>query len=155
MGDADRADAERPDVERAPGLEGLDVDRPAYALVLELVRQHAGGERRREDRAPRVLGPVARDRPDVVLVVVRDHQALQARAQRGEEPRVRHHRLDPDGFARREGGAGVDQNPAALRSVEGEVHPDVGDAAERAHHDGAGLGIGQAGQRRAARTIVK
>ncbi len=128
---------EGPDFEAAAELDLIDGELQAAALLVELGAKHAGREARSIDRRPQP-GPKIDDRADVVLMSVRDDDAIERRTLLLDEANIGqddvHARL---GIAR-ERDAEVDHQPAAriggAEAVEIAVHPDLAEAAQR-HED--------------------
>ena len=122
-------------------LEGADLDpvavgvglaerrRGAELVLVELRLHHREGQLGGDHLADLDLAENVRQRADVVLVAVREHDREQRPILEIRE--VRQHEVDAEVLVAREGEPGVDQDPLPVELVERHVLADLAEPAER------------------------
>ncbi len=129
MRDGDEGERERAELHFAAERHDVDLHALLEPGFLELVAQEPRGERSRVNRTAQAR-PEMRDRAEMILVAVREHEAQQARALFLEEPHVGHHQVDARcrGFAA-EQHAAIDDDPGArigrAVAVAVQIHADL------------------------------
>ncbi len=133
MGHVHELERERPEIERLPGFDFVQIHLAQLVLV-ELRARHRGGQRARVDRRGEVGAELAQhpgQRAEMVLVAVRDHDRLDvgdAFAQVGE---IGQDQVDPDHLRRGKAQAHVDHDETAVLLDDRHVLADLAEAAER------------------------
>ena len=131
MGHPDELDAERPEVERRVVRRDLAQVGFAHQAVLVELRLH---------EPERQAGPVhdghahlahqIRQRPDMVFVAVREHDAADHVLALSQVREVGQYEVDAEMLVARKREAGVDDHDRSLRLVGGHVLPDLAQTAE-------------------------
>jgi hypothetical protein len=143
VGDRHVFEVEGPELQALARLDLVQVDLRGVGLAEAAGFEQADGEARGIDRHLQA-GPQLGQRADVVLVGVGDEDAQQIVALLLDEAQVRVDEIDAGQvLLAAEAHAEVDQNPLPVRlrpvAVEGRVHADLAEAAER-HEDEFVLG---------------
>ena len=99
------------------------------------------------DAHSRELAEDVRERPDVVLVAVREDDRVDVVGALAQVREVREHEVDPELLRRREHQPGVDHHDPAGGLEDRHVLPDLAEAAQGQHPE-AGLGCAQTALRR-------
>ena len=99
------------------------------AVLVELRLDHRERQLRADHLAHLDLAQHVRQRADVILVAVREHDREQRPVLEVRE--VRQHEIDAEVLVAREGEPGVDQDALAVELVEGHVLADLAEPAER------------------------
>jgi hypothetical protein len=133
--DRDELDIERAEIDAATRRHHRDRDFRRIALGLQLGLEQRRGKLRGVDRALQ-FWPEIDDRPEMVFVGVRQHEAHQVLALLLQEGDVGHDQIDArQMFLVAEGDAEIDGEPGSLmpvaEAVDRQVHADLADAAER------------------------
>ncbi len=124
VGDLDEAKAERRQIEGSARRDHMDLHLVEKLRLGELAPQHGGGERRRVDRTAKPR-PQPRDRADMVLMRVGDHQSEQLVAPFGDEARIGHHHLDLRVRRAAEADAAIDREPMPAAAIKVQIHADL------------------------------
>ena len=139
VGHADRDDREAADLDLVPRLVRPEV-RPLEHIVLGQARaRERQGERRAVHghvEVPQEIG----QRPDVVLVAVRQHHRLEGRPPLGEVGEVGDHVVDARHLVVGEEEAAVDGDDVLTRLHQHHVEPDLAQPAERDQAHGGLVG---------------
>ncbi len=101
------------------------------AVLVELRLDEPHGQARRDDDGDLHLAHQVRQRADVVLVPVREHDAADHRLALAEVREVRQDEVDAEVLVARERKTCVDDHDRSLRLVGGHVLPDFAEPAER------------------------
>ena len=129
---ADELEPERPELDRAAlGVDLAQLGRAQQAVLVELRLDEAEREPRRPDLVDLHLAHQERQRADVVLVRVGEHDRADLLV--AEVAEVREDQVDAEVLVARERHAGVDDDPLAADLVDGHVLADLAEAAERDH----------------------
>ena len=139
MGDGNELDVEGAEFE--PRAEGDLAQLGGFgeARLREFAAHERGGKRRGVDRATEAR-PQIRDGAEMVLMAVGEHYGLEGFPPRLDESGVGHDQFGPGGAVVREGHAAIEHDPAAVETVEIEVHADFAGAAERREDEAVELG---------------
>src|SRR5256885_101720 len=127
----DKANAERPELNRSTAFDDIELHMPGEPFFLELAGDQPGGERRREERALQLFGKVGK-RADMVLMAVGQDDPREPLLLVLDEFEVGKDQLDPGVAGVGEGEPQVDHDPLATAAVEIDVHANLARAAERA-----------------------
>ena len=101
------------------------------AVLVELRLDEPEREPRRDDDRHRALAHQVRQRADVILVAVREHDAADHVLALAEVREVRQDEVDAEVLVAREREPGVDDDDRVVRLVDGHVLADLAEAAER------------------------
>ena len=133
VGEVDALDLERAGVDRVPDRQHLEVDLAQLVLV-ELRTRHGDRQLAAVDDRDLVLAEVTddpRQRADVVLVAVGDHDRLDRVDVLAQVREVRQHEVDAHHLGRREAQAAVDDDDPAVVLDDRQVLTDFAYASER------------------------
>ena len=128
---ADELDPERAELERlVAGGDLAQLRLAREAVLVELRLDQAEREPRGDDDRNVHLAHEVRQRADVVLVAVREHDAADHLRALDEIREVREDEVDAEVLVAREREPGVDDDDRALGLVDGHVLPHLAEAAE-------------------------
>ncbi len=100
------------------------------AVLVELRLDETEGEPRGPDLGNRHLAHQVRQRPHVVLVAVRQDHGLDRAGVLAQVREVRQHEIHAEVLVAREGQPGVHDDDGAVALVDGQVLPDLAQAAQ-------------------------
>src|SRR5579862_7539932 len=124
VGDLDRVDGERTDLEALVGLNLSQVGIVKQAVLVQFVFHVGKGELGAPDRHVK-LGENPRQSADVVLVAVGENDAANLVAILGEVGNIGHNDVDAKQFGFREHEAGVDDDNVVLPAHGHAVHSEL------------------------------
>jgi hypothetical protein len=130
MGERHRSDLERPEVEHVARMDEPQLDLAGQPLLLQLVGDQPGGERRRVERHLEVGGKVGNG-ADVILMAMGQDQRDQILAALFDEFEVGKDEVDAGIIRLAKGHPAVDHQPFAVGPVEIDVHANLARAAKR------------------------
>jgi hypothetical protein len=151
---AQEAHRERPHGRRAADDRLAERGALPHAVLLELALEQRERERRPVYRQMPELTKEIRERPDVVLVAVREHGGFEAIGPLAHVGEVRQDEIDARHVGVRERQPGVDQQHAPVELDAGHVPADLTDAAEE-HEPRRSRGGGREGRGAAARRRIR
>ena len=132
MGHPNELDAERSEVERRVGRRDLaEVGFAHEAVLVELRFHEAERQAGSVDDGHMDLAHQVRQRPDMVLVSVRQHDAADHLLALPQVREVGQDEVDAQVLVARKREAGVDDHDRSLRLVGGHVLPDLAETTER------------------------